>query len=119
MTGLTRAALDRWRLVLAVTLVLVVTGVMTYFTHPSQEDPEITIRTAVVTARFPGMSAERVEQLLVKSIEEAARQIAEVDTIESAAQTGFATVKVELRSEVTLVKPVWARRSMMTMGAWP
>ena len=107
MTGLTRAALDRWRLVLAVTLVLVVTGVMTYFTHPSQEDPEITIRTAVVTARFPGMSAERVEQLLVKSIEEAARQIAEVDTIESAAQTGFATVKVELRSEVTLVKPVW------------
>jgi multidrug efflux pump subunit AcrB len=115
MMGLTRAALDRWRLVVALALVLIVTGVTTYFTHPSQEDPEITIRTAVVTARFPGMSAARVEQLLVKPIEEAARQIAEVDTIESAAQTGLATVKVELRPEVTQVKPVWTTlRDRMT-----
>jgi multidrug efflux pump subunit AcrB len=108
MTGLTRFALDRWRLVAAVTLLATVAGVFAYFTHPSQEDPEITIRTAVVTARFPGMEARRVEQLLVKPIEEAARQIAEVETIESAAQTGLATVKVELRPEIVETKPVWA-----------
>jgi multidrug efflux pump subunit AcrB len=61
------------------------------------------------------MSAARVEQLLVKPIEEAARQIAEVDTIESAAQTGLATVKVELRPDVTQVKPVWTTlRDRMT-----
>lgn len=108
MTGLTRFSLDRWRIVAALTLVAVIAGIGAYFTHPSQEDPEITIRTAVVSAKFPGMAADRVEQLLVKPIEEAARQIAEVETIESAAQTGVATVKVSLRPEVMEVKPVWS-----------
>ena len=108
MTGLTRFALDRWRLVAAVTVLAVLAGVQAYFTHPSQEDPEITIRTAVVTAQFPGMPARRVEQLLVKPMEEAARQIAEVDVIESSAQTGSAMLKVELRDEIAEVKSVWA-----------
>ncbi|MCL5778683.1 efflux RND transporter permease subunit [Limibaculum sp. FT325] len=108
MTGLTRFALDQWRVVLTLIVLVIVGGTTAYFQHPSQEDPEITIRTAVVTAQFPGMPARCVEQLLVKPIEEAARQIAEVETIESAAQTGLATVKVELRPEIVEVQPVWS-----------
>ncbi len=86
---------------------LLATGVTIYFSHPSQEDPEITIRTAVVTAFFPGMSAERVEQLIVKPIEETAKQISEVTDITSTASTGLATVKVEVGDKYFDLGPIW------------
>ena len=109
MTALTRVALEQWRLTVALMVVAVAMGLATYVTHPSQEDPEITIRTAVVTVQFPGMPARRVEALLVRPVEEAARQIAEIEEIESAAQQGLARVKVELRPEITDVRSVWTK----------
>ncbi|MCP1337820.1 efflux RND transporter permease subunit [Futiania mangrovi] len=109
MSGLTRFAIDRWRLTLAAVLLVALYGTLAYFEHPSQEDPEITIRMAVVTAQFPGLPARRIEQLLVKPIEEAARTIPEVETISSAAQTGAATVKVEVGPAVTDVRAVWSK----------
>ncbi len=69
----------------------------------------------MVTVAFPGMSASRVEQLLIKPVEEAVKQIPEADTVRSSAQTGLATVKVELLPTVTNTRPVWDNlRNKMT-----
>lgn len=107
MSYLTHFALVQWRLTVALMALVIFGGVVTYQHQPSQEDPEITIRTAVVSAQFPGLPARRVEQLLAKPIEEAVRQIPEVKTVESASQTGIATVKVSLWANVQDVKKVW------------
>ncbi len=74
METLTGFAIERWRLTLTAIVLIVFAGTYTYLRQPSQEDPEIVIRTAVVTVAFPGMSASRVEQLLIKPVEEAAKQ---------------------------------------------
>ena len=115
MESLTRFSIERWRLTLTAILLILFSGAYTYLRQPSQEDPEIIIRTAVVTVAFPGMSASRVEQLLIKPVEEAVKQIPEADTVRSSAQTGLATVKVELLPTVTNTRPVWDNlRNKMT-----
>ena len=108
MSAITGFAIERWRVTAALMALIILGGLLTYLRQPSQEDPEVTIRTAVVTAQFPGMPARRVEQLLTKPIEEAARQIPEVKAIESASQTGLATVKIELGPQYSDIKAVWA-----------
>lgn len=107
MEALTRFSIERWRLTLTAIVLILFAGTYTYLRQPSQEDPEIVIRTAVVTVAFPGMSASRVEQLLIKPVEEAVKQIPESDTVRSSAQTGLATVKVELLPTVVNTRPVW------------
>lgn len=108
MESLTRFAIVRWRFTSLLVLLTVLGGVFTYANQPSQEDPEIVIRTAIVTVASPGLSAERVEQLLVEPIEEAVKQIAEVDRIESAAESGRATIRVDVVPTIVDPKPVWA-----------
>ena len=49
---------------------------------PSQEDPEITIRNAQVSAFFPGMPTDQVENLLVKPSKEI-KEIPEVEEFKS------------------------------------
>lgn len=108
MERLTRFALAQWRVTLLLVVLSIVGGAFTYANQPSQEDPEIVIRTAVVSVASPGLAVERIEQLLVEPIEEAVKQIAEVDRVESAAEAGSARIRVELVPTVVDPKPVWA-----------
>lgn len=107
MERVTRFAIERWRLTLMLVLVTIVGGAFTYANQPSQEDPEIVIRTAIVSVAAPGLQAARVEQLLVEPIEEAVKQIAEVDRVESMAEAGRATIRVSLVPTVFDPKPAW------------
>ena len=83
MGGLSRWALNNSMLVLVLVLVVMVAGPASFLSHPSREDPEITIRTAVVTASYPGLSPQRMEDLVARKIEEKAREMPEVDDITS------------------------------------
>lgn len=107
MGNIAAYAIKNGRFTLFALIALLSAGITIYFSHPSQEDPEVTIRTAVVTAYFPGMSAERIEQLIVKPIEETAKQISEVTDITSTASTGAAMVKVEVGDKYFDLSPLW------------
>ncbi|ERJ17460.1 RND superfamily efflux pump permease component protein [Salinisphaera shabanensis E1L3A] len=72
--NVSQLALRYWPVVLMLVVVANVAGVASYFSLPTREDPEITIREAVVTTYFEGLSAERVELLITKTLEEAIRQ---------------------------------------------
>lgn len=71
-------------------------GVISYVSMPQRKDPEIAVRTAVALCTWPGASAERVEQLVTKKIEETMAQNAKVTKIESISRTGLSVVYVEL-----------------------
>ncbi len=108
MNALTRFALDRSRLTLFACLVLVVWGLADFTIHPSREDPEITIRTAAVSAHFPGLPAERIEALIARPIEEEAKQIAEVSDVESISTRGRALVKISVEDRYFDLEPIWS-----------
>ncbi len=100
MEFLTRFGLEKSRLTILVMIGLLALGLMTYSGLPKRENPAITIRNAVVVAEFPGMSPERVEDLIAIPLERAAREIAEVEDISTLILTGRAVLTLSLFNSV-------------------
>lgn len=104
---LTRFALQNPMLILALTLLALIAGPLSFLTHPSREDPKITIREAAVEAHFAGMPAAKVEQLITEALEEKIREIPEVDEIRSTSSTGRSLINVVVADEYTDLDPIW------------
>lgn len=107
MPSITEFALRNSRLTILSVLFVIVGGVLTFLNYPSREDPSIVIRNAQVTTRFPGMSTERVEDLITRKLEEKIREIPEVRHITSDSKTGVSLITVTLRDDVKALGPVW------------
>jgi multidrug efflux pump subunit AcrB len=88
---------------------LLLAGIVLYPNFPKREDPVIVIRTAVVSALFPGMAPERMENLVAIPIERKIRQIAEVKDIRTIASEGSLTIYVDLKDEIGDVNAAWQR----------
>ena len=71
-------------------------GVYGYIKMPQRKDPEVQVRTAVALVPWPGASAEKVEQLVTKTVEEKIAGNAKVTKIESISRTGLAVIYIEL-----------------------
>ena len=109
MNLLTRFGLARSRFTIAVMIGLLVAGIGLYPNFPKREDPVIVIRTAVVSALFPGMAPERMENLVAVPIERKIRELAEVKDIRTLAGEGSLTIYVDLKDEIGNVNATWQR----------
>ncbi len=105
---MTSLALNNRTLILAFLLIVLVTGPLSLLTHPSREDPAITIRSASVIAQFPGMSAARVENLITSKLEEKIREMPEIDKLETVSSIGKSLVKITVADTYTNMTPIWA-----------
>jgi len=105
--NITKIAFQYRKTVFFIIALLLINGVFAYFTLPSQEDPTITIREAVVTTSFPGMAPERVEQLITKKLEEEIRKVPEVTEIRSLSTTGTSTIHVEIHDRYFNLDDIW------------
>ena len=95
-------------LILTICLILV-WGLSSFLSLPRLEDPELTQRSALVTTRFPGASAERVESLVTEKVEQELFEIEEIKTLQSTSRVGISTVTIQLKDEVVNVDKVWSR----------
>lgn len=105
--NLTKLALDNSRITVSGILIVILLGITTYLSYPRAEDPTITIRSASITANYPGMSPERVEDLITDPLEAAMREIAEIDEIESTSRIGAVKLKVTIHDWVEDLDPVF------------
>jgi multidrug efflux pump subunit AcrB len=71
-------------------------GAFGYFSMPQRKDPEVQVRSAVALVPWPGASAEKVEQLVTKKVEEQMAANSKVTKIESISRTSLAVVYLEL-----------------------
>lgn len=106
---LSEAALKYNRLVLAVIVGLMLFGAFSYYQLPAQEDPKITIREAVVITNFPGMSADKIELLITKTIEEAVRTIPEIEDINSVSMSGQSIIHAKAKEKIPgeMLDQIW------------
>ena len=74
---------------------MMVAGAFSYFTLPAQEDPELTIREAIVTTSYPGLPAEQVELLMTKPLEEAMLTVKGIEEIRSTSSDGMSVLHVK------------------------
>jgi multidrug efflux pump subunit AcrB len=94
--NLTGFALRNQPLVLIIVFALAASGISVLGDFPSQEDPPVTVRDAVVTTFMPGMDAEDVELLITRTIEQALARIPERDYVYSWSRTGYSEVRIRV-----------------------
>ena len=109
MDGITRFGLDSPRLTLVFIVLVIVAGIGQFINFPRQEDPPITIREVVVSAQFPGMSPENVEQLITRHIEAELRAMPEIDDIWSDSKTGVAVIHADTADQYDDVAAIWQK----------
>src|SRR5215470_194086 len=84
----------------------VIWGVYGYFTMPQRKDPEIPIKQALVITQWPGASAEKVEELVTRTVEKTIASNSNVARIESISRSNVSTVTFTLADELTNIGPV-------------
>lgn len=105
--NITRLALENTRVSLLVLLLIFVAGVQTFTSMPRAYDPGFIVRTAQVLTYFPGASPQRVELLVSSKIEEAVKEIPELDFVKSESRTGVSIVLVNIKENEKDLRPIW------------
>src|SRR5215831_1178983 len=75
-------------------------GVWAYGAMPKRKDPDIPVRQVAVVTPWPGQSAERVEQLVTRKIEERVAQNIRVSEITSTSRSGLSVVYAEVDEQL-------------------
>lgn len=105
--SLTGFAFRHNRLFFLLLFFIIVLGIKNYLGFPSQEDPSFTIRESVVTAYYPGMSADRMENLVTRRLEEKIREIPEVEYIRSSSKTDYSIIHVAVYDRYFDMQTIW------------
>ncbi|HEY0782929.1 MAG TPA: efflux RND transporter permease subunit, partial [Thermoanaerobaculia bacterium] len=74
-------------------------GVFAYRAMPQRKDPEIPVRVALAICAWPGASAERIEQLVTRKMEEKIAENSKIKRITSNTRTGIAVVTIQLTDD--------------------
>ncbi|MBW2377582.1 MAG: efflux RND transporter permease subunit [Deltaproteobacteria bacterium] len=98
--NLTGFALRNRTLILVLTLVTVYAGMKSFNGLPRLEDPEFTIKEALVITQYPGATAYEVEEEVSDELELAIQKLGKIKRIESRNLPGLSTITVEMRSTV-------------------
>ena len=100
-------ALKNNRTVLVLYALVLFAGYATFQSIGRLEYPEFTIRSAMVLTSYPGRTAVQVEQEVTEPLEQAIRQMAEVNTITSTSKSGLSILSVELDETYFDLDPIW------------
>src|SRR5271168_2468874 len=95
-------------------LIVIAWGIYGYGKMPKRKDPDIPVKEAQVICAWPGVSADRVEQLVTRKIEEKLAEVSEVRapsaeeySIKSLTLDGLSVVNVQVDYNVNDLKPIF------------
>lgn len=92
-------ALAHQQLVSFFMLVIVAAGILCYENLPRNEDPAFTIKTAVVSAQWPGATVDDTTRLVTDVLEKKLQETPWLDYLESETRAGSAVIYVNLRDD--------------------
>lgn len=109
MRNLTEVSLKNRALVWYFIIVTAIGGIFFYFKLGRMEDPNFTINQMVVTAAWPGASADQMEQQVTDKLESKFRDIPGIKEITSNTRAGTSVVYVTLRDDVdrSTIRDTW------------
>jgi multidrug efflux pump subunit AcrB len=94
--SVSRFFVDNRHVALVLLVGVIAWGVWAYDAMPKRKDPNIPVRQVAVVTPWPGQSAERVEQLVTRKIEERVAQNIRVSEITSTSRSGLSVVYAEV-----------------------
>lgn len=114
-------AIAHQQLVSFLLLIIMVGGYLSFTSLSRDEDPAFTIKTAVISAQWPGATPEEMVNLVTDPIEKAVQELPWFDSVESQTRKGFTEITLNLRDDTPpeQVKPVWQqlRKKMQDITA--
>jgi multidrug efflux pump len=97
--NLSEWAVKNRAVVLFLMLLSLAAGSFSYFNLGRAEDPSFTIKTMVVTAVWPGASAEEMQRQVADPIETRIRTLPRLDWVQSYTRQNIAVVQINLRDD--------------------
>ena len=97
------------RMVLMAMAMAIVGGLIAYLNMGRLEDPEFTIKTALIITPYPGASAEEVAQEVSNPIEIACQRLGQLDYVTSESTRGrsLVSVRIKARYDKNSLPQVW------------
>lgn len=80
-------------------LLMLVGGVLGYFSMTKQSNPDIDIAVATITTTWGGADPQTIEQQITSEIETEITSVENISEIQSASYSGFSVINVEFTSE--------------------
>lgn len=102
-----QSAIKNNRVTLVFLALLLLGGIASYISFPRSEDPEFTIRVAIIQTYFPGASPQKVEQLITEKLERKIQEMPEIEHIISENRTGVSLITVEVKDKYKNLRPIW------------
>ena len=99
--NLAAIAIKNRAVTLFATLLLIVGGIASFFNLGQLEDPDFTIKTAVVIASYPGAGPEEVELEVTDRLELKIQEMKQIDYLKSYSRAGFAQIWVNIKPSYT------------------
>src|SRR5690349_18680583 len=87
------------RVVFVAMLLLIAGGYVGYSTMGRLEDPEFTIKQALVITPYPGASAEEVANEVTNPVERAVQRLGQLDRVESESSRGMSVVIARVKDQ--------------------
>ncbi len=84
---------------LVFTFLMVIGGILSYINLSRLEDPEFTIKDALIITNYPGASAEEVSEEVTDVIERALQQMGQLDRVTSRSERGRSTVTATIKDQ--------------------
>lgn len=99
MFNLAELAIQKKQVTYFIVAMLFLAGCFSFLKLGQLEDPEFTVKTAIVTTQYPGASAEQVELEVTDRIEKKIQEMAEIKDISSISRPGLSIIKVNIKSQ--------------------
>lgn len=84
-------------------ILVIAAGTIAAFNLPREEFPEISLDRVIATVVYPGATAQDVEELITKPIEDELDDVSDIDKIESTSQEGVSSVVITFLEGTDLV----------------
>ena len=109
MRNLTELSLRHRALIWYFIIVFAVGGIFAYNALGRMEDPAFTIRQMVISAAWPGASAEEMQEQVTDKLERRFQDTPGLKQIHSETRAGQTTIYVQLRDDVDAseIRPTW------------
>lgn len=97
--NLARLALENRKVTYFAVFLLVVGGIASFLQLGQLEDPDFTVKTAVVVTSYPGASPAQVELEVTDRIEKAIQELPQLDSLYSISRAGLSVITVDIKQE--------------------
>jgi len=84
---------------LVLTVLMLVGGIISYGNLSRLEDPEFTIKEAIVLTPYPGATSHEVEEEVSNVLEKAVQELGQLDYVRSQSKRGISTLKVIIKDQ--------------------